>query len=188
MEKTALKINSAWLQAARRRAAYHESGHAVMAMACGCSVNSLWINTDIDGGSTEIIPPPSDSEINLVRRVLLAAAGAGAELAFFRDSQDELDGGILGFRGDEIKAEPDLTRLGQKGAFYFYIAIASSILQSPAYSSIVVSLAEAVLQLGVIPDVSQANALTGKVPILETEILELYRKSVNIAYSSTTTD
>lgn len=154
-----------------------------MAMAFGCHVQSISIPSDMDGGKSFIAPPPADSELNRVRRILLAAAGAGAEAAFCEKPEGYLDGLIIGFVSDQATAEPDLTALGQDGAFQIYIAFASSILDRPEYAQAITSLAEDILKLESVSDQAKLNALASRIPQLEDLFLENTREVVRRALS-----
>ncbi|WP_143290055.1 hypothetical protein [Delftia sp. 60] len=177
-------MNPEWLAFAQKRAAYHEAGHAVMAMALRCYVGSVSIKQDIDGGNTGVIPPQGSSKISQIQRVLLAAAGVGAEKAFFRGKDDSFDNVIVGFAGDQGKAEVELVELGQSGAFVLYTEYASQILGSSNYCQLVTKLAEDVLREFEITEPQKLLALSKRVPPLDDLTVEACHIAVDMARRS----
>ncbi|MFG0610912.1 hypothetical protein [Delftia sp. WSY_14] len=184
MDHQPTPINPAWLAFSQKRAAYHEAGHAVMAMACGCLVESVSIKRDIDGGRTHVTPLQGSSKNIRVRRVLIAAAGVGAEKAFFRGKDDSVDNVILGFKGDEAKAEAELVEMGQSGEFRLYTEYASQILHTSGYFQLVSQLAEDALRNFEITDAHKLLSLSKQVPPLDDLTVEACHIAVDMARRS----
>lgn len=175
-----MPVNQEWLAAAENQAAHHEAGHAVMAMAFGCKVLSVAIRVNIDGGKTDIHMPQEDPELDVVRRVLLAAAGAGAEVVLGKSPEKLLDDTLRGFGSDEAEAEKDLQRLGQSGKFFHYVLLAAKILGQQEYWQAIQALAREALRVGQISDPAKLAALALQVPQLDDSMLVDIRKTVSL--------
>lgn len=170
-----MPINPEWLAIARRRSAYHEAGHAVMGMAFGCHVHSVTIPVDTDGGQAEVVPPPLDTELNLVRRVLLASAGIAAEFALADRAGTDQYREATPVNSDSTKAETDLKALGHEGLFLHYALFVSRIFQEQEYWEPLKALGEALLKLGNISDQVKLSALASQVPRMDDAQLEVIK-------------
>jgi hypothetical protein len=167
-----MQINPAWLADARRRSAYHEAGHTVMAMALGCHVDSVYIKEDIDGGETYCTQPTPNSRMNFVKLALLAASGAGAEQAFFRGVKDELEGELLGLESDQQAAHESLCAIGQEDQFFRYVQYSEFILMADPYRTLIIEIAEELLKSRVINDRSTLDQFAQRAIPIGADLLQ----------------
>lgn len=118
--------------------AYHEAGHAVIAMANGFAVTEIVNFSDVRGhGYVSFQHPPLLSTIDRVRMVTVYAAGAAADYVHWSrectklgssEGGDELCEGNI---GDQRDAEEHLIALGDSGRFWDYFAVALFLLKKP---------------------------------------------------------
>lgn len=144
-----------------------------MAMAFGCYVDSASIEKDIDKGCAKIIPPEPNSRTNLIKLALLAAAGAGADVAFFRGVKDEIDGVLIGLESDQRQAQLPLCELGQEGMFFHYVTCSEAIFSQNPYREVTKEFAEELLRVGQISSQSILRIFAEKVPPIDTAVLEI---------------
>lgn len=129
--------------------AYHEAGHAVIAMANGFTVTEIVNFSDAQGhGFFRFQHPTLLSTIDRVRMVTVYAAGAAADYVHWsrectklgsREGGDELCEGNI---RDQRDAEEHLIALGDSGRFWDYFAVALALLKKPEIWQLVESLGE----------------------------------------------
>jgi hypothetical protein len=109
--------------------AYHEAGHAIMAMACGFVVTEMSAAPS-DFGRGHVawgIPDPPDDQMRRLA-VLTLAAGMAADLIHWgaNGSEDEVPEGYL---NDRRQAGEHLAHVGEEGAFFAYAITAANFLK-----------------------------------------------------------
>lgn len=132
--------------------AYHEAGHAVMAMALGFSVSEIsCIATETSKGHTVWHPPSQMTQEARIGAVLVCAAGMAADYLNWEseEGRDENENS-LGHNGDRQNAAIHLSELGQHDAFDLYVAIAIHHLKTPEIWAFVASFAQILEKVGTI--------------------------------------
>ncbi|PGH59212.1 hypothetical protein CRT60_00845 [Azospirillum palustre] len=145
--------------------AYHEAGHAVMAMANGFRVTRVTCVTNADSqGRTEYeVPNPPTMESHR-GGALVAAAGLAADrlhaeklgVAHKEDSE--------GYFGDQNNASVHLHELGHDGQFTAYVAVAHHFLGLGHVWNFVERLAELLIEIGEINGRDSLYSLFQQVP------------------------
>lgn len=147
------------------RTAYHEAGHAVMAMALGANVALIQIKAAGDG-TTLLTPLPNDSNLDRVGLALLAASGLAAESLYCDEAGLTTQSGSIGHGKDQEMAGADLSALGHSGMFEEYVALAASILKAPAYWRVVSTIAALLMRFRHIHAPEKLKELCQSVPLL----------------------
>ncbi|WP_110089267.1 hypothetical protein [Paracidovorax avenae] len=132
--------------------AYHEAGHAVMAMALGFSVSEISsIPTETSRGHTDWSPP---TEMTLEARigvVLVYASGMAADFLHWNSASDrDQDPHSRGHNDDRHRAFVHLSALEQHDAFNDYAMLAASYLRRPEVWELVVFFAQILEEFGAI--------------------------------------
>ncbi len=163
--------------------AYHEAGHAVVAMANGFTVTEIVNFSDARGrGYVSFQHPLHLSTIDRVRMVTVFAAGAAADYVHWSRECTKLgsseDGDELceGNIGDQRDAEEHLIALGDSGRFWDYVGVALAILKKPEIWQLVESLGEL---MRIIPRLDGQEVLQrafAKIPKINEGEIELLRK------------
>lgn len=132
--------------------AYHEAGHAVMAMALGFSVSEIsCIATETSKGHTVWHPPSQMTEETRIGAVLVCAAGMAADYLNWKSVADrDQDEHSSGHNGDRRNAAIHLSELGQHDAFDIYVGLAIRLLKRPELWDLVTLFAETVKDCGAI--------------------------------------
>ncbi len=113
--------------------AYHEAGHAVMAMGLGFSVSEIsCVATETSKGHTVWHPPSHMTPEARIGAVLVCAAGMAADFSHWESEKDRnQDEYSLGHNGDRDNALVHLSALGQHDAFNEYAVLAARYLSRP---------------------------------------------------------
>lgn len=117
--------------------AYHECGHAIMAMSAGFQVSEIsCIPSELGLGFTRWQLPSSLTETQRVGAVLTYASGMAADYLHW-ESQPERNAAEVsdGVTDDQAKARDHLEALGQGYAFEAYVGFATRYLESPTWSA-----------------------------------------------------
>lgn len=124
--------------------AYHEAGHAVVAMANGFQVVEI-SNLTVGHGHGNVVfqhAKPS-SALDRTRIITVFAAGAAADYLHWSknyvehnqpDGDSELCEGVI---SDQKDAEQHLVELGEAGRFWDYVSICIALLKHPDYWTLV---------------------------------------------------
>ena len=118
--------------------AYHEAGHAVLAMANGFRVSEIASSSDEFGHGHVIYSyPKNPSYMDRLRIVIIAAAGAAADFCNW-DAEMTRQGGvstgdecIRGIGSDVASAHRQLSEIGDPGSFEDYVGVAMAFLKRP---------------------------------------------------------
>lgn len=132
--------------------AYHEAGHAVMAMALGFSVSEIsCIATETSKGHTVWHPPSQMTQEARIGAVLVCAAGMAADFVHWECQKDrDHDEHSLGHNGDRDNAFIHLSALGQHDAFNEYAMLAARYLRRPEVWELVAFFAKMLEDFGAI--------------------------------------
>lgn len=155
--------------------AYHEAGHAVMAMALGFSVSEIsCIATENSMGHTVWHPPPQMTQEARIGAVLVCAAGMAADyLNWESEIEKDQDEHLSGYHGDRRNAAIHLSELGQHDGFDDYVGIAMRHLREPEIWALVVSFAQVLEKIGAINGQDVLQRAKEYVPkISSTELLQ----------------
>ncbi|MGA1861045.1 hypothetical protein VH569_34100 [Azospirillum sp. 11R-A] len=110
--------------------AYHEAGHAVMAMANGFRVTRVTCvaNADSQGHTEYKVPDPPTTESHR-GGALVAAAGLAADFLHAEKLGVAHDEDLNGHLGDQQNAAVHLHALGHDGQFKAYVGAASYFMK-----------------------------------------------------------
>ncbi|MBF5006350.1 hypothetical protein [Diaphorobacter caeni] len=118
--------------------AFHEAGHAVLAMANGFRVTEIANCLDDTGhGHVLYSQPKNPSLVDRLRIVVVAAGGAAADFRNWdaekklRGDETESDECVDGLRSDIESASMHLSEIRDPGSFEDYIGVAMVFLRKP---------------------------------------------------------
>lgn len=157
--------------------AYHEAGHAVMAMANGFRVTRVTCvaNADSQGRTEYEVPNPPTLESHR-GEALVAAAGLAADYIHAKKFGLNNDEELKGYFGDRADALIHLDELGHGEHFEVYLSVAIHVLERDRVWGFVEILAELLMKIGeingrdVLYNVSQQ---VPKVGITEFQVIEM---------------
>lgn len=111
--------------------AYHEAGHAIMAMSCGFRVNGLSIEpSDIGMGYVSWETPQNLTEHSRRCSVLVLASGMAADfIQWEKWGQGTPSDASLGHSDDRRQAYDHLRHLNESGHFDAYLALSLDFLK-----------------------------------------------------------
>lgn len=110
--------------------AYHEAGHAIMAMACGFTVNEMSNeSSDVGHGyvSWSWTDPITDDKRKKI--ILVFAAGMAADFLHWKIVGRDPDEASTGHNGDRQQAAEHLNNLNQDDFFDLYVSVALRLLK-----------------------------------------------------------
>lgn len=117
--------------------AYHEAGHAVLAMANGFAVTEISNDLHNPGqGYVRYLQPKNPSATDRIRLAVVCAAGSAADYLHWDlerrrlglEGNDELCEGNL---GDQRDSEAHLLEIGDSGWFWDYVGVAMYLMKKP---------------------------------------------------------
>lgn len=117
--------------------AYHEAGHAVLAMANGFAVTEISNDLHNPGqGYVRYLQPKNPSATDRIRLAVVCAAGSAADYMHWDlerrrlglEGNDELCEGDL---GDQRDSEAHLLEIGDSGRFWDYVGVAMYLMKKP---------------------------------------------------------
>jgi len=155
--------------------AYHEAGHAVMAMAVGFSVSEIsCIATNTSMGHTIWHLPSQMTHEATIGAVLVFAAGMAADYLNWEGKiERDKDEHSRGHNGDRQDAAIHLSELGQHDGFDDYVGIAIIHLKKPEIWDFVVYFAHILEKIGKINGHDVLQRAKEQVPkISSTELLQ----------------
>lgn len=148
--------------------AYHEAGHAVMAMSCGFVVTRISIRPDVSslGRTAYGIPGEMADEVRR-KDVLVACGGLAADFIHFNVTHGSHDDEVaLGHFGDQEKAHDHLSVLGESDHFNTYLAVTIRYLTTPERWRIVEEVAYILLGAGAIDGVDLLRRWSQACPLI----------------------
>ncbi|XDF33155.1 hypothetical protein RBH89_13165 [Paracidovorax avenae] len=162
--------------------AYHEAGHAVMAMAVGFSVSEIsCVATETSMGRTVWYPPPQMTQEARVGAVLVYAAGMAADYLNWESKiERDQDEHSLGHNGDRRDAASHLSELGQHDSFNHYVGIAMSHLRKPEIWALVASFAQILEKIGAINGQDVLLRAKAHVPKISSEELLQFKELADL--------
>lgn len=162
--------------------AYHEAGHAVMAMSVGFWVTEISCQASADGyGHTAWQMPLPMSEASRVGAVLTLASGMAADYLHWSSfpGKDEKEVS-LGHFGDQSEASIHLVELGQGEAFDDYVSFAISHLKKVDVWGHVVTFAEMLNATRLINGRDLLTRAKQSVPALSTDDLVRLKRAIDL--------
>lgn len=151
--------------------AYHEAGHAVIAMANGFPVTEIVNCTDDQGhGYVNFNHPKTFSSMDRVRIVIVFAAGAAADYLLWCREREKLGSTECsndlceGHIGDQRNAEEHLIQLGDTGRFLDYVGVAIALLKKPEIWQFVELIGDLMLKTPRLDGQEVFNALLNQFP------------------------
>ncbi|MVT28881.1 hypothetical protein GO496_11520 [Acidovorax citrulli] len=168
--------------------AYHEAGHAVMAMALGFSVSEIsCIATETSRGHTVWHPPSKMTQETRIGAVLVYAAGMAADYLNWKSEEGrDKNEFSLGHDGDRRNAAIHLAELGQHDAFDIYVAIAIRHLRTPEIWSFVVSFAQILEKIEAINGQDVLLRAKERVPKISSAELLQFKEVADLRAANTT--
>lgn len=165
--------------------AYHEAGHAVMAMSVGFLVTEISCHASVDGyGYTAWQMPSVMSDTARVGAVLTLASGMGADYLHWSSLPDKDESEILqGHFGDQSEARIHLAALKQGDVFEDYISFALMHLRKVDVWSQVVALAELLKSTRVVNGRDILSRLKQCVPAISPRELEQCKRAVDLKHA-----
>ena len=164
--------------------AYHEAGHAVMAMSTGLLVTEIsCLASDNGHGHTAWMMPLFMTDASRVGAVLTLASGMAADYLHWsslveRDEQ-ELS---MGHAGDRSDARVHLAALGHGEVFDDYLSLAIDHLRKPEVWPFVVTFAELLKITGLVNGQDIFHRTMQCVPKISEQELELFKRAVDRKY------
>lgn len=159
--------------------AYHEAGHAVMAMANGFRVTEVANDTCVGGNMfVRFDRPRSPLRMQRTRLVIVLAAGAAADYLHWKQeclhaSRESQHNDIcMGVGDDQSEALEQLRELNETTEFIHYIAVAIWFLQQRDMWKYVESFAEVMQQTSLLNGRSVLDRALAQVPGALTDAME----------------
>ncbi len=123
---------------------YHEIGHAIMAMACGCTVTSLSIAPDETSMGRVAFNLPDETDVDWRRRaVLIYAGGFAADMVHWKKwGQGHQSDMLCGHSDDQRRAGIFLAALNEDELFLAYAFFAVRFLSEDAVWQIAEQIAD----------------------------------------------
>ncbi len=167
--------------------AYHEAGHAVMAMSVGFLVTEISSQTSADGfGYTAWQMPSTMSDVARVGAVLTLASGMSADYLHWSSLPDRDEDEVSrGHFGDQSEARTHLAALGQGDVFEDYISFALAHLRKVDVWSQVVTFAELLKTTRLINGRDFLNRARQFVPAISANELKLFKQAVDLKHGPT---
>lgn len=167
--------------------AYHEAGHAVMAISTGFVVTEISCKASDDRyGHTAWLIPTEMTNAARVGAVLTLASGMAADYLHWTMGPERDDSELSkGHTGDRVHANIHLAELGQGqgDAFNDYLAISIDHLKKQEVWPFVVSFAEMLKITGVINGPEIFHKAMQHVPKTPAQQLELYKRAIDLKIS-----
>lgn len=163
--------------------AYHEAGHAVMAMATGIVVTEISCQaSDTGRGHTALgIPSPITSALR-VAAVLTYASGMAADYLHWKSQPEKDDQEVSeGHSGDRYEASIHLAALGQGDVFDDYLKLALSHLSREDVWPLVATVADLLKKVRMVNGQEVLQRITQLVPKITKEELELIASSKTLS-------
>ncbi|GLU25547.1 hypothetical protein [Brucella sp. NBRC 12950] len=161
----------------REVVAYHEAGHAVMAMSFGFPVYSITIvPQDGFNGLVSWGAPPLNDKDTIRKVVFVKMAGLGADYSHRQESDifDKNDNEIIRGLQSDIKSSEDLlANIGERGFAKFYGTMAASLLSEPQRWEIVKLIANILLETKAIDGQDFIKQISDKCPKLNEDQFQL---------------
>lgn len=166
--------------------AYHEAGHAVMAMSVGFLVTEISCQASADGfGHTAWQSPLPMTDAARVGTVLTLASGMAADYLHWSSVPDKNeDENCLGHVSDQTEARSHLAALGQEEVFDDYLTFAIAHLRKVDVWSCVVTLAELLKTVRLINGLDLLNRARKCVPLISATELNQFKRVVDLIHSS----
>lgn len=166
--------------------AYHEAGHAVMAMSVGFLVTEISCHASANGfGHTAWQMPLPMSDASRVGAVLTLASGMAADYLHWSSLPDKKEDEVsLGHFGDQSEARSHLDALGQEEVFDDYLSFAMAHLQKVDVWSCVVTFAEVLKTTRLINDPALLDRARQCVPSISAHELSLFKRAVDRMHSA----
>ncbi|GKS92615.1 hypothetical protein [Acidovorax sp. SUPP2539] len=168
--------------------AYHEAGHAVMAMSAGFLVTEVSCQASNSGfGHTAWQMPLPMSDASRVGAVLTLASGMAADCLHWssladKDEQEQL----MGHNGDRLDARIHLAALSQGEVFDDYLSYSIGHLKKVDVWGHVVALAELLKTIQLINGLDLLNRFRQCVPSISAHELGLLKRAVDLKYGDQT--
>ncbi|WP_144428469.1 hypothetical protein [Azospirillum thiophilum] len=159
--------------------AYHEAGHAVMAMANGFRVTRVACvaNADSQGHTEYEVPNPPTMESHR-GGALVAAAGLAADRLHAEKLGVAHKEGSEGYFGDQDNASVHLHELGHDGQFPLYVAVARHFLGLGHVWKFVELLAELLMETEEINGRDFLHDLSQQVPRVEPTVFQVIEMAI----------
>jgi len=169
----------------REITAYHEAGHAVMAMACGYPVSKISIRTDERGLGRVIWHPPTDmTDRDLFCGVLILMSGIAADFIHWKKwgngSAHDMPEGHF---DDQRQAHVYLTRLNENHLLDAYILEAKLFSATSDVWNCIQFIAGVLLAAGGIDGVDFLEKIAEACPKIEAENWARLNKSKQLLAS-----
>lgn len=166
--------------------AYHEAGHAVMAMSVGFLVTEISCQASADGfGHTAWQIPLPICDASRVGAVLTFASGMAADYLHWSSLLDKSEDAVsLGHFGDRSEANSHLVALGQGDVFDDYLLFAMAHLRKADVWSWVVSFAELLKTTRLINGSVLLNRSRQCVPSISSLELKQFKRAIDRMHSA----
>lgn len=164
--------------------AYHEAGHAVMAMSCGFHVTEISIEVSENGqGHTAWQTPMSMAVAARVGIIMTLASGMAADYLHCKSLYGEdRQEALLGYKGDEQDANIHLSEIGQEWAFEYYVGLALRHLKQDEVWQYVKQIAELLKESRLINGRETLHRVAQQIPKIPAQTLETYKFIVEDMY------
>lgn len=152
--------------------AFHETGHAIMAMACGFLVSKITIESgdDYKGYVAWHLTTENTNDFDNQRSLVVFMAGMVADgLHWEKWGQGSSNDCPLGWFDDRKKAVALLDQLGEPDYMDVYIVIARRYISRPDVWPIVEQVANLLLAVGTIDGMAFLAGIADKCPKLSVE-------------------
>jgi len=164
--------------------AYHEAGHAVMALSTGFLVTEISCQpSDAGYGHTAWKMPAPMTKASRVGAVLTLASGMAADYIHWSSlpNKDEQEFS-MGHGADRSDARVHLDALGQGDVFDCYLALAISHLRKVDVWHHVVTFAEMLMAVGFINGQVILRRASQSLPTLSVQELEIFMRVVDLQH------
>lgn len=164
--------------------AYHEAGHAVMAMSVGFLVTEISCQASVDGfGHTAWRIPLPMSDASRVGAVLTLASGMAADYLHWSGLADKNEDEVSkGHSSDRAEARSHLAALGQGEVFDDYLTFAVAHLRKVDVWSCVVTFAELLKTTRLINGPDLVNRAGQFVPSISALELNQFKRAVDLMH------
>lgn len=162
--------------------AYHEAGHAVMAMSVGFLVTEVSCRASDSGhGHTAWQMPLPMSNASRVGAVLTLASGMAADYLHWSSFADRDEQELsMGHSGDRSDASIHLAALGQGDVFEDYLSLAIVHLRRHDVWPYVETFAELLKTTGLLNGREILHRAKQSVPRISVDELELFKRVVDL--------